>query len=412
MDLLAQLLREEAEKGATSINLSDKKLDVLPPEVLLLKSLMRIGLAGNRLDSLPLEFSTLSQLKYVNLKNNLLQEIPSALCQLTQLEILDVSKNQLVKLPDRPGFLMNVRVLNLSRNNLSKLPLWMGNMKNLEVLQVNKNPINWPPEDIVNCPSEEETEEWLVALKNYLKNFKKNEEKENREEKIKESEDKMKNLINILQEALNVQLKEQGNLRIFTATNTILSVMDVFFRTFLAQARTDASIIRLDMFEKLQASTLKVAYCAIGFEKMDEVKEWIKQVILDLKEFLNSLSLQLKSRNARFHMFGYYCMSNDLEKGILDLLNPELKNSDVDKTDQTMEILAQGKSLLFSLSDVQGHQDTIKEFETSLDELEKTNDFAAFTEVLLDLVKSIDPRENKDILRQSYDLLQSVQRVL
>jgi hypothetical protein len=288
----------------------------------------------------------------------------------------------------------------------------MGNMKNLEVLQLQKNPIEWPPEDIVNCPSDEEAEVWLVALKNYLKDFKKNEEKESKEGKIKEIEDKMKNLIDILQEALNVQVKERQNLRIFTATNTILSVMDVFFRTFLAQARTDATIIRQDLVEKLQTSTLKVAYCAIGFEKMDEVKEWIKQVVLDLKEFLNSLSLQLKSRSARFHMFAYYCMSNDLEKGILDLLNPELRNSDVDKTDHTSEILAQGKSLLFSLSDVKGHQDAIMEFEASLDTLDKSNDLTAFTEVLLKLVKAIDPKENKDILRQSYDLLQSVQRVL
>ena len=304
MDLLAKLLEEEAEKGATSINLSDKKLQVVPVQVFLLKSLTRIGLANNYLTFLQKEFSSLSQLKYVNLKSNLLTEIPSALCQLPHLDMLDVSRNQIVKLPDRPGFLLNLRILNLSRNHTTKLPLWMGNMKNLELLQVHKNPIEWPPDNIINCPPDE-MEEWLVGLKNYLKTFKENEEKE---EKLQEGEDQLKNLINILQEALNVKVQEKENLKITTATYTVLSVMDVFFRTFLGQVRLELG--QDELFKTLQASTLRLCYNVIGFEKI-RVKEGIRTIIHDLKVFLNSLNSELKSRTARFHMFGYEAHSSE-----------------------------------------------------------------------------------------------------
>jgi hypothetical protein len=106
-------------------------------------------------------------------------------------------------------------------------------------------------------------------------------------------------------------------------------------------------------------------------------------------------------------------MSNDLEKGISDLLNPELTKSDVSRISQASEISAQGKSLLFSLSELQeDHGPAILEFEKSLDSLQKTNDLTTFTEALLKLVKEIDPKENKDIVKQIFDLLQLVRSVL
>ena len=51
-------------------------------------------------------------------------------------------------------------------------------------------------------------------------------------------------------------------------------------------------------------------------------------------------------------------------------------------------------------------------FEKTLDSLPKTSDFASFTEVLLKLVKEIDAKENRELLKQIYELIQVIQTVL
>lgn len=366
MDLLSKLLIEEAEKGATSINLSDRNLNFIPSQVFLLKNLMRIGLSNNTLELIPKEFASLTNLKYINLKGNLLSEIPNCLCTLPHLDILDISRNRISKLPDRPGFLLNIRILNLSRNRLTLLPLWMGNMKNLELLQIHKNPIEWPPTEIVDCPPDG-MEEWLVGLKSYLKNYSqlKNPKSHSSGQEVQD-EDQVKNLINILQESLNIQWHSSSkvSLNVFCACNCFLSVLDTFFRTFLVQSRLETGLQNQDDFKKLQNSTMFLAYCVLGLNPIDLAKNGLKEAIQDLNNFIKSYSVQ-KARTARFQMFGYFCMSSDLEKGLLDLLNPELRNNT--KRSHTSDILSSGKSLLFSLSELEEHSEVITKVLNGLD---------------------------------------------
>ena len=292
-------------------------------------------------------------------------EIPNCLCTLPHLEILDISRNKISKLPERPGFLLKLRILNLSRNKIIQLPLWMGNMKNLELLQIYKNPIEWPPLEIWDCPSTEQDalNEWLVSLKNYLNGSSQNKTAKSEQvkpvEEIKEIQkndpEQIQTLIDILQESLNIPWTSsvKVSFKIFHACNIFLSVLDTFFRTFLGQSRLETGTVQQQNLSKLQNSTMALAYCIMGLNPIDLAKNSLIEAVHDLKTFLNSDSVP-KERAARFHMLGYYSMSSDIGKGILDLSNPEFKP---DARSYKQEIISLGKSLLFSLSVIETPSD-------------------------------------------------------
>ena len=226
-------------------------------------------------------------------------------------------------------------------------------MKNLELLQIHKNPLEWPPMEIVECPPDG-MEEWLVGLKSYLKNYSqlKNPKSHLKGQSQVQEEDQVKNLINILQESLNIQWSSSSkvSLNVFCACNSFLSVLDTFFRTFLGQSRLETGLLQQEDFKKLQNSTMFLAYCILGLNPIELAINGLKDAIQDLMSFLKGYSIQ-KGRSARFQMFGYYCMYSDLEKGIIDLLNPELKNNT--HRSHSSEIISSGKSLLFSLSELE-----------------------------------------------------------
>ncbi|KAJ3052050.1 RAM signaling network component [Rhizophlyctis rosea] len=167
---LGNVIREEHAKGAVSLNLGDRKLEHLPPEIGLLLELERLGLPNNLLTTLPTEIGKLAHLRYLNLKSNLLREFPAVLCDLPRLEVLDISRNKIKRLPSALGNLMNLKVLSIARNRIQQIPSYIGYMSELQVLKLEHNPIQWPPPDVVQCHSEEEheRERWLKSFKEYL----------------------------------------------------------------------------------------------------------------------------------------------------------------------------------------------------------------------------------------------------
>ncbi|KAJ3153075.1 H/ACA ribonucleoprotein complex non-core subunit naf1 [Geranomyces michiganensis] len=162
------LLEEERAKASTSLNLSDRNLVSLPPEVGSLTALERLGLSNNMLTALPAEIAGLVHLRYLNLRSNQIREFPTVICQLACLEILDISRNKLKKLPASFGNLMNLKVLSLARNKLHHLPLYVGSMAQLKVLKLEHNPLQWPPPDILQNPADVPHETWVQAFKDFL----------------------------------------------------------------------------------------------------------------------------------------------------------------------------------------------------------------------------------------------------
>ncbi|KAJ3176710.1 hypothetical protein HDU87_004849 [Geranomyces variabilis] len=162
------LLEEERAKEATSLNLSDRNLASLPPEVGSLVTLERLGLSNNMLTALPAEIAGLVHLRYLNLRSNQIREFPTVICQLACLEILDISRNRLKKMPASFGNLMNLKVLSLARNKLHQLPQYIGSMAQLTVLKLEHNPLQWPPPDILQNAADVPHETWVQTFREFL----------------------------------------------------------------------------------------------------------------------------------------------------------------------------------------------------------------------------------------------------
>ncbi|KAJ3014555.1 hypothetical protein HKX48_005089 [Thoreauomyces humboldtii] len=162
------ILEEERTKSPASLNLSDRALSQLPPEIGLLVSLERLGLSNNLLASLPVEIVRLSALRYLNLRSNQIRDFPTAICGLGSLEILDLSRNKMRKLPPTLGALMNLKVLSLARNRLQQIPTYVGRMSQLKVFKLEHNPLSWPPPGITQSETHENHEVWVQSFKEYL----------------------------------------------------------------------------------------------------------------------------------------------------------------------------------------------------------------------------------------------------
>ncbi|ORX52879.1 hypothetical protein BCR36DRAFT_349474 [Piromyces finnis] len=172
---LVRVIESEREKGTVEMNLSQRGIMDLPPEIGLLTNLKRLKLDGNQLTRIPFEITYLSNLQYLNLKSNSLKEFPEALCYMQRLEILDISKNQIKTLPEDFGRLQNtLKAFSISKNRLQEIPSYFSKIKELKILKLEFNPIEYPPPHIINCPPEMPQDKWLNRLKEFLKNDEKN----------------------------------------------------------------------------------------------------------------------------------------------------------------------------------------------------------------------------------------------
>lgn len=85
-----------AIKKATSLDLSNNQLTVLPPSFSSLTHLMELDLSKNMLRELPESFGSLTNLKRLDLYGNQLTHLPLSFCNLKALRWLDLKNNPLV----------------------------------------------------------------------------------------------------------------------------------------------------------------------------------------------------------------------------------------------------------------------------------------------------------------------------
>ena len=124
----------------TTVDLFDKNLTTLPPEIWKLKNLEVLSSGGNKLTTLPHEIGNLTSLKRLGLQNNELTTIPPEIGNLTSLKSLYLERNQLTTLPPKIWKLKNLEWLDLSDNQLTTIPLQIGNLTNLRLLFLSGNP--------------------------------------------------------------------------------------------------------------------------------------------------------------------------------------------------------------------------------------------------------------------------------
>ncbi|WP_414545432.1 COR domain-containing protein [Nostoc sp. CCY0012] len=146
---LLQIIAQAARDKVTKLNLYDKGLTTLPPEIGQLTNLRSLDLSGNQLSSLPPEIVQLINLQALDLRGHQMRSLPPEIVQLVNLRSLYLSFNQLSSLPKEIGQLINLRSLDLSSNQLRSLPKEIGQLTNLRSLDLRGNQLRSLPAEIV-----------------------------------------------------------------------------------------------------------------------------------------------------------------------------------------------------------------------------------------------------------------------
>lgn len=101
-----------------------------------------LSATGRTADSIPEELgSSLPNLRQLELTNNKLDAVPPGLLNMPALERLDLSDNAIVVLPDAIAGWTGLVMLNVSRNKLLALPAAVGSLTTLRTLYANHNGI-------------------------------------------------------------------------------------------------------------------------------------------------------------------------------------------------------------------------------------------------------------------------------
>ncbi|KAL0421759.1 UNVERIFIED_CONTAM: Plant intracellular Ras-group-related LRR protein 9 [Sesamum latifolium] len=160
-EVVGILKAAELGKGIARVDLSGRRLRILPEQFGRMKSLIVLNLAHNQLESVvwldldiewrkhcskALESSGLENLEELNLSANLLESLPDSIGLLLKLKILDVSGNKLAALPDSISHCRSLEELDAGFNKLTYLPTIMGfELVNLKKLSVHLNRIRYLP---------------------------------------------------------------------------------------------------------------------------------------------------------------------------------------------------------------------------------------------------------------------------
>lgn len=130
------------------LDLHDKQLTSIPPEISRLPNVYALYLHRNRLKSIPPEISLLQNLRDLLLDHNQITFIPPEIGRLRNLMRLWISDNQLTCIPREIGQLRNLNVLTLDHNQLISIPPEIGSFSRLEELYLNYNQLTSIPPEI------------------------------------------------------------------------------------------------------------------------------------------------------------------------------------------------------------------------------------------------------------------------
>ncbi|GER56775.1 plant intracellular ras group-related LRR 1 [Striga asiatica] len=148
-EVVAILKEAEEGKAVERVDLSGRRLRILPEAFGRLKSLVVLNLSDNQLEVIPDSIAGLENLEELNLSSNLLESLPDSIGFLFKLKILDVSRNKLTTLPDSISQCRLLVELDASFNKLTYLPTNIGfEMKNLKRLSISLNKIRSLPTSI------------------------------------------------------------------------------------------------------------------------------------------------------------------------------------------------------------------------------------------------------------------------
>ncbi|MFS7910865.1 putative leucine-rich repeat domain superfamily [Helianthus anomalus] len=148
-DELAAVLQDAFTKKVERIDLSQRRLPVLPEAFGKLSMLVSLNLSSNQLEAIPDSIAGLENLEELYVSSNLLESLPDSIGLLLKLKILDVSSNKLTSLPDSICHCRSLVELDASFNKLTYLPTNIGyELVNLKKLSVPLNKLRSLPTSI------------------------------------------------------------------------------------------------------------------------------------------------------------------------------------------------------------------------------------------------------------------------
>ncbi|KAL2099094.1 hypothetical protein ACEWY4_005574 [Coilia grayii] len=134
-----------------TVDLSNNKIEVLPPFIGSFLQLKSLTINVNRLTTLPNEIGKLKKLETLSLSGNQLQALPACVNQLKALRTLIISGNQLRELPSGLGALRHLDMLDVSKNRIQALPAEVAELQAIEI-NLNQNQISVVSPEVSRCP--------------------------------------------------------------------------------------------------------------------------------------------------------------------------------------------------------------------------------------------------------------------
>eukprot|EP00951_Prasinocladus_malaysianus_P023585 scaffold201154_cov45-Prasinocladus_malaysianus.AAC.1 len=158
---------EQLGDKVKTLDLTNNRLEAIPPSISNNYNLSRLTLAQNRLAQIPEEIGQLRNLKgdsYVCscqqfhvqgstarvliLDSNALQTLPASICGLEKLESLSVASNALATIPNEIGQLRKLKTITLSHNRLRELPSSLSRCSALEEIYASDNYLTAIPAEL------------------------------------------------------------------------------------------------------------------------------------------------------------------------------------------------------------------------------------------------------------------------
>lgn len=134
-----------AVSGARELDLSNRGIRALPPEIGSLVALEKLNLANNPLSTLPDELSSCVNLRTLFFLGNAFTEIPLVVGRLPHLRMLSFKSNKLVRIAER-ALAPSLEWLILTDNALTALPASLGRLRHLRKLMLASNRLEALPD--------------------------------------------------------------------------------------------------------------------------------------------------------------------------------------------------------------------------------------------------------------------------
>jgi Leucine-rich repeat (LRR) protein len=129
-----------------TLDFSDNNIKTIPPEIGLLTNLEAFSIVDGQISKIPPEIGQLINLQELYLIFNHIKTIPPEIGSLINLKELELGHNDIKTIPPEITLLSDLVFLHLNNNQISEIPLEIGEMENLRLLDLRSNNISNPKE--------------------------------------------------------------------------------------------------------------------------------------------------------------------------------------------------------------------------------------------------------------------------